>query len=106
MGILLLLVGLLGLVSGGLKLRARVRSHVGAPLFALAETAVGALIVIASAAGLSRARPIAWVVVVLGLALVLVSTSAHVHRAVRQRRGRDMSEGERLQEYLRSRETP
>ena len=106
MGILLLLVGLLGLGSGGLKLRKRFRSLNGPSPLASLETVAGALAIIGASMGLSRSRPIAWMLVAGTLALIVVSTAAQVRLTVRDRRRQKASEGERLRSYLRSRGTP
>lgn len=102
MGILLLLVGLLGAVSGGMKLRERVRSRVESSMLATAEFAAGALAVIGAGVGLARLRPLAWTLVAGVMALVLVSSLSHVRSALRQRKKREDSEAERLRSYLRS----
>jgi peptidoglycan biosynthesis protein MviN/MurJ (putative lipid II flippase) len=106
MGILLLLVGLLGLVSGGLKLRNRFHSRTGLSPLASSEIAVGASAVIGASIGLSRSRPLAWTLVAGALALIVASTAAQVRRTLRHRRRQGVSEGERLRNYLRSRGTP
>ncbi len=106
MGILLLLVGLLGLVSGALKLRIRRGTRAARSTFAVAEVLAGATTVIGAGVGLARARPLAWVVVAGVMTLIAVSASAQVRQAVRYKRAREESEGERLRNYLRTRGTP
>ena len=104
MGILLLLLGILGAVSGGLKLRQRVRSRAESSMLATAETAAGALAIIAAGAGLARTRPLAWTLVAGVIALILLSSLSHVRGTLRQRQRREASEGERLRSYLQSRD--
>jgi hypothetical protein len=99
-GILLFLLGLLAAASGGLKLRSRVRSLLGISPLAVAETAVGALTVLASGVGLARVRPLAWVVVAVAAGLIVVSSVSHV-REVRWRRKRaEASEAARLASHI------
>lgn len=105
MGILLLLVGLLAAVSGGWKLRERVRSRVPSSMLATVELAAGVLTVIGAGAGLARLRPLAWTLVGGVFALVLVSTLLHVRSGLRQRKQREDSEAERLRSYLQARDT-
>lgn len=102
MGLLLLLAGVLGLGSGGVKLHRRVRAAGGLNGLALAEAIAGVVAVIGSAAGLSTLRPLAWTAVLVTVCLILVSSAAHVRRAVLQHRRRQESEGERLKTYLQS----
>ena len=102
MGMLLLLLGLLAVGSGGFKLRARVRALLGRSSLAVAETTVGALTVIGSGIGLSQVRPLAWTVVGGVSGLILLSSIAHVRRSVRIRREREASEAARLKSYLGS----
>jgi hypothetical protein len=99
MGILLLLLGLLAVVSGAFKQRARVRKLVGRSL-AVAETTVGALTVIGSGLGLSRVRPLAWTVVGGVSGLILLASVVHVRRSMRLREEQEASEGARLKSYL------
>ncbi len=100
MGILLFLLGLLAAASGGLKLRSRVRSLVGSSPIAVAETAVGVLTVLGSGAGLSRVRPLAWTVVAVASALIVVSSVSQVRMARRRRERAKASEAARLESYL------
>ena len=100
MGILLLLVGILGAVSGGLKLRQRVRSRAQLSTLAIAETAAGALAIIGAGAGLLRLRSLAWTLVALVIALVLASLLFHIRGALRQQKEREASEADRLRIYL------
>ncbi|UCG88849.1 MAG: hypothetical protein JSW71_10060 [Gemmatimonadota bacterium] len=99
MGLLLYLVGLLALVSGCTKLRRRIRSGVGYSPLALAEIAVGAAVVLASALGLARSQLAPWTVGA-ALLVVLVSLYEHVIRAERSRRRMLDSESERLKQHL------
>ncbi len=99
MGLLLFLVGLLALVSGALKLRPRMRDALGTPPLAVAEVVAGALVVVGSAAGLSRTPVAPWVVAAT-LLLVVAAVVAQARRAGRWRRSREMSEAERLQSYV------
>jgi hypothetical protein len=100
MGILLLLLGLLAVVSGAFKQRARVRKLVGRSSLAVAETTVGALTVIGSGLGLSRVRPLAWTVVGGVSGLILLASVVHVRRSMRLREEQEASEGARLKSYL------
>ncbi len=102
MGVLLFLLGLLAAVSGALKLRARVRSLQGISRLAVAETAVGVLTIFGSGVGLARVRPLAWAVVAVAFLLIVVSSTAHVRKALRRREGREASEAERLASHLQS----
>ena len=104
MGILLIIVGLLGCVSGGLKMRGRVQEMIGRSPLAIGEAATGAIALVGSSMGLSRLRPLAWALVVLAIALTLVSTWTHARQVARYVRRREASEGLRLKAYLRSRE--
>ena len=104
MGVLLIIVGLLGCVSGGLKLRGRVQETIGRSPLTIAEAVAGALSLIGSGLGLSRARPLAWAVVVVTIGLTLISTWAHARSLARYVRRRKASEALRLKAYLRSRE--
>ncbi len=102
MGILLLLIGILSVASGAFKMRGRVRSLVGSSPLAVAEVISGALTVLGSGMGLSRVRPLAWTVVAVVLALIVVSSSAHARRAVQHRKRRERSEDARLETYVQS----
>jgi hypothetical protein len=101
MGILLLLLGVLAGLSGALKLRARVRSLLGASPLAVAEVGAGALTVIGSGLRLARLRPLAWTVVVAVAVLVVLSTAAHARRVVRHQRARRASEEMRFKSRVR-----
>lgn len=96
MGILLFVLGLLAVGSGGIKLR-----H-GAPAraWALAELLLGAATVLASGLGIARARPVAWAVVAALAALVIGSSWVHLRGAVEAARERAASEAARLREHL------
>jgi len=100
LGVLLFLLGLLAAASGGLKLRARVRSLLGISRLAVTETAVGVLTVLGSGVGLADVRPLAWAVVAVALLLIVVSSTAHVRKALRRREKREASEAERLASHL------
>lgn len=100
MGILLWVVGALALVSGGLKLRTRVRTTVGTSRLAVWETVVGALTVVGSGAGLARVRPLAWTAVVVSFGIMAVSLVAHVRRTARLHRSREESAESRLRRYV------
>ncbi len=100
MGVLLILLGLLAAVSGALKLRARVRSLLGISRLAVAETAVGALTVLGSGAGLADLRPLAWVVVAVTFLLIVVSSTAHARETLRRRGIREASEAARLASHI------
>ena len=102
MGVLLILLGVLAAASGGLKLRARVRSLQGISRLAVAETAVGVLTVLGSGVGLGRVRPLAWAVVVVAFLLIVVSSTAHVRKALRRRERWEASEAERLASHLQA----
>ena len=94
------LLGLLAAASGGLKLRSRVRSLQGMSRLAVAETAVGVLTLLGSGVGLARVRPLAWAVVAMVFSLIVVSSSAHVRKALRHRERREASEAARLASHL------
>ena len=100
MGILLFLLGLLAAASGGLKLRARVRSLVGNSSLAVAETIVGVLTVLGSGVGLARVRPLAWAVVAVASGLIVASSLSLVGKARRHRERAEASEAARLAGYL------
>jgi hypothetical protein len=100
MGILLLLLGLLAVASGGFKLRGRVRKLLGRSPLALAETTVGALTVIGSGVGLARVRPLAWTIVVGVSGLILLASLEHVRKSVHLRREQEASEEARLKSHL------
>ena len=100
MGVLLFLLGLLAAASGGLKLRARVRSLLGTSRLAVTETAVGVLTVLGSGVGLADVRPLAWAVVAVAFLLIVVSSTAHMRKALRRREKREASEAERLASHL------
>ena len=102
MGVLLILLGLLAASSGGLKLRARARSIQGISRLAVAETAVGVLLILGSGVGLGRMRPLAWAFVVVAVWLVVISSTAHVRKALRRREGLEASEAERLASHLQA----
>lgn len=104
MGLLLLLVGLLVLASGGLKLRKRVQSVFGTSRLAILEAATGAAVVLGSGVGLARVRPLAWVVVVSVIVLSLFSNRTHIRTVSRHLRTQEASEGERLKAHLSMRE--
>jgi hypothetical protein len=99
MGLLLFLVGLLALVSGALQLRPRMREALGTPPLALAEVVAGVLVVLGSAAGLSRTPVAPWAVAIT-LSLVVLAVVSQARRAARWRRSREISEAERLQSYV------
>jgi hypothetical protein len=100
MGLLLYLVGLLALASGVHKLQKRIRTGAGMPAAAIVEAVVGAAVVLASAAGVSRTVIAPWVVAV-ALAVVLVSLYTHVRRAITLRDKRLDSEAARLEQHVK-----
>lgn len=100
MGILLLLLGLLAVLSGGFKLRAHVRSLLGRSSLAVAEIAAGTATVIGSGIGLSRVRPLAWGAVFGVATLILVASAAHIRSYLRHRQKRLASTEARLRSYL------
>jgi hypothetical protein len=100
MGILLLLLGILAGLSGAVKLRGHARTGLGRPRLARAELVLGALLVLGSAAGLARARPLAWMAVALTAGAVAVSSVLHLRKWRAHWRRRVESEGDRLEEYL------
>jgi membrane protein implicated in regulation of membrane protease activity len=104
MGILLILVGLLGLASGGLKMRMRVRATVGHSSLAIVEAILGAATLVGSGVGLARVRPLAWTLVFATLVLTIVSTWVHARCVGNYVRKRKESEALRLKTYLLSRE--
>ena len=99
MGILLFLIGGLAAASGAVKLKARSRRH-GASALAVAEVAVGALVVLGSGVGLARLRPLAWTAVAAALAIVVLSSIAHLGRVLEAHRRRRESEHQRLRHYV------
>ncbi len=102
MGILLLLLGVLAVVSGGLKLRARVRSLLGPSPFAVAEVWAGAFTIIASGLGLSRLRPLAWLVVFGISGLIVVALATHIRSYLDLERRRQASREARLTSFLKA----
>ena len=100
MGLLLYLVGLLALISGVHKLRKRIRAGSAASATAIAEVVVGASVVLASAAGVSRTRAAPWLVAA-ALAVILVSLYTQVRRAVLISDQRLESEAERLEQHVK-----
>ena len=102
MGILLLLLGVLAVASGALKLRARARTLVGRSPFAIAEFWAGTLTVIASALGLSRMRPLAWLVVLGVSGLIAVASVSHIRSIIDLERRRQASREARLETFLKS----
>ena len=100
MGILLFVLGLLAAASGGLKLRSRVRSLVGSSPLAVAEAAVGVLVIFGSGVGLARVRPLAWAVVVVASGLIVASSVSLVRKARRHRKRAGASEAARLASFL------
>jgi hypothetical protein len=102
MGILLLVLGLLSALSGWFKLRLRVRTLFGSSRLAVLELVAGAMTVLGSGVGLAKQRPVAWGVVVLVSAAVVVSSVAHARRMLRLSKRRATSEQERLERHLRA----
>jgi uncharacterized membrane protein (DUF441 family) len=102
MGILLLILGLLAAVSGGFKLRPRVRSLLGVSTLAVLETAVGVSTILGSGVGLAGVRPLAWLAVAVASILIVVSTAAHVRKALQAREKLEASEAARLASHLQS----
>jgi hypothetical protein len=100
MGVLLMLVGLLGLASGGLKLRTRVRQTTGYSQLAVVEALLGAATLAGSGIGLSQVRPLAWTFVFATLILIFVSTWIHARRVRRFVERRRESEALRLETFL------
>ena len=103
MAVLLILVGLLGVASGGLKMRGRVQSMIGRHPLAIGEAAAGAVALFGTGIGLARVRPLAWTVVLVAIGLTLVSTWDHARLVTDYMRRREGSEGLRLKAYLRVR---
>ena len=101
MGILLLLLGILAAASGGVKLRGHARTGLGRPPLAKSEIVLGALLILGSAAGLARTRPLAWTGVGLTAAAVLVSSALHLKTWRQHWRRRRASEESRLAKYLK-----
>ncbi|UCF39825.1 MAG: hypothetical protein JSW43_08750 [Gemmatimonadota bacterium] len=99
MGMLLFLVGLLAAVSGGVKLRKRIRTSVGTSALARVELAVGSLVVLGSGVGLSKTALAPWAVAAT-LLLMVASAIDQGRRATRAQRHRDRSEGARLKTFL------
>ena len=100
MGILLLLIGVLAAGSGAVKLRAQRAARVSRPALAVAELVVGTAVILGSGLGLARMRPLAWAVVAAAAAVIVLSSRAHVRRALAARAARELSEGARLRRYL------
>jgi hypothetical protein len=99
MGMLLFLVGLIAGLSGGVKLRKRIRASVGTSSLAWAELAVGSLVVLGSGIGLSTTVFAPWVVAAT-LVLVVASAIDQGRRAARAQRDRELSEQTRLKNFL------
>lgn len=99
MGMLLFLVGLLAGLSGGVKLRRRIRASVGISAVAWIELTVGSLVVLGSGLGLSTTPFAPWVVAAT-LLLVVVSAVHQGRRAARAQRDRELSEETRLKTFL------
>lgn len=104
MGILLLLLGVLAAASGGLKLRARVRSLLGRSPFAVAEVWAGLVAIITSGLGLSRLRPLAWIVVLSLSGLIVTASALHIRSYIDLERRRQASREARLQTFLNTRD--
>jgi hypothetical protein len=100
LGILLLLLGILAAASGGVKLRGHARTGLGRPPLAKAEIVLGVLLILGSAAGLARARPLAWMGVGLTAGAVALSSVLHLRTWLARWRRRRASEESRLDEYL------
>jgi hypothetical protein len=96
---LLFLVGLIAGLSGGVKLRKRIRASVGISSLAWAELAVGSLVVLGSGIGLSTTAFAPWVVAATVL-LVVASAIDQGRRAARAQRDRELSEETRLKTFL------
>lgn len=103
MGILVLLVGLLALVSGGFKRWRRSRVPSGALRLATLEVALGAVTIIASGLGVGRFRPLAWTLVAAAFGVVLLSSATHLRAVLAAQRRRSASEGERLRRFVERR---
>ncbi len=103
MGVLMILVGLLGLASGGFKLRKRVRQTIGRSPLAKVEAIAGILTLSGSGLGLSAVRPLAWLMVATTLVLTIVSTWVQARLVAQYVRKREESEALRLKTYLLAR---
>jgi hypothetical protein len=99
-GILLLLLGILAVASGAVKLRGHARTGLGRPPLAVSEIVLGSLLIMGSAAGLARARPLAWTGVMLTAGAVTLSSVLHLRKWTREMRRRRATEEGRLERYL------
>lgn len=97
---LLALTAILLLVSGVVKLRAAARAEMGLHLFSLLELLCGVLLfAIMATASLTGEQGLA---VVIGATALIVVSSFHLGaRLKHQRRIRDLTEGRRLENYLK-----
>ncbi len=100
MGILLLVIGAIGVTSGGLKLRARPRAQVGTSPLTIAEAVLGAIMVLGSGLGLARVRSLAWTMVFLVLSFVVWSSIVHTRHLLAHYRKREESAAERFKARL------
>lgn len=101
MVVLLIVVAILGILSGGVKL---LRRRADASMLSLGELLAGLGAILAAGAGVAANRPIAWGVVFLVLVTVTGSSVAHVRAMRRHLEEREQSEGERLRRFVKRRE--
>jgi hypothetical protein len=100
MGILLWLVGVLALASGAVKLRSRTRWLAGRSPLVVGEIGAGAVLAVGAGLGLARLRPLAWLGVVVALAVVVASSAVHARRLRRAAEARDQSAERRFRQYI------
>ncbi len=100
MGILLLVIGAIGVASGGLKLRERPRATIGLSPITIAEAVLGAITLLGSGLGLARVRFLAWTMVFLVLGTVVWSSAVHTRTLLAHYRKRDESAAERFKARL------
>lgn len=100
MGILLLVIGAIGVTSGGFKLRERPRAQVGLSPLTIAEAVLGGITLLGSGLGLARARSLAWTMVFLVLGAVVWSSAVHTRRLLAHYWKRDESALERFRANL------
>ncbi len=100
MGILLLVIGAIGVASGGLKLRERPRAQVGLSPLTLAEAVLGVITLLGSGLGLARVRSLAWTMVFLVLGTVVWSSVVHTRHLLAHYRKRNESALERFKARL------
>jgi hypothetical protein len=99
MRVLLFAMGVLALVSAGLKFRGRIRNQIGTSQLVLAELGLGVVAVLAASSGALGSGGLVTLAVVTIVSIV--AASAHQGRlAAEHQRRRELSEGRRLQRFI------